>query len=187
MRNIYSVGRLSRFGSWLLMLLCSLTVAWAQDALQPYAVYYDLGDMPTLRQMFADNGQEPRTPSATPETALKVWNNNDAVPEFYLSKISSMNASYFVRETTPDRQQRAVGGDFVRSAMGWNRNLQLGLQTPWLNPGRYRVYMNTSWDQGSKAKTETIVSVKLDDVNAELGRTYFYSNNANNRFYGQQK
>ncbi|MBR3288002.1 MAG: T9SS type A sorting domain-containing protein [Bacteroidales bacterium] len=187
MRNIYSVGRLSRFGSWLLMLLCSLTVAWAQDALQPYAVYYDLGDMPTLRQMFADNGQEPRTPSATPNTALKTWNNNDAVPEFYLDRIASMNANYFVRETTPDKAQRAVGGDFVRSAMGWNRNLKLGLQTPWLNPGRYRVYMNTSWDQNSKAKTQTLAGVTLDGEPATLGKTYFYSNNTNNRFYGQQK
>ncbi|MCR5714120.1 MAG: T9SS type A sorting domain-containing protein [Bacteroidales bacterium] len=196
MRNIYSVGRLSRFGSWLLMLLCSLTVAWAQDALQPYAVYYDLGDMPTIRQIFANNGQQQRTPSATPTTALKTWNTDDAVPEYKFYKNTSANSkqgsmSYYVISPSTglsrSQNQRAVGGDFIIGQMGWNRNCYFKIQTPWLNPGKYRVYMATAWDNNNKYKNETLTELTLDGEPGTLGKSYYYAYQANLRTYGQQK
>lgn len=197
MRNIYSVGRFSRLGLLLLMVVCSLASAWAQDALKPYAVYYDLGDMPTIRQkVFADNGLATRTPGANPVTPLLSWNADATVPEFTFYTAANGkqgNMSYHVAQSSAGfssntRSQRAVGGDFIEGSAGWNRQVKFNFTTPWLNPGKYRVYMNAAWDNNNKGNKENkVTAISMDGVAGTPSGSYFFSYNTARRTQGHNK
>lgn len=183
MRNIYSVGWSRRLGLLLLMVFCSLAGTWAQDVLKPYAVYYDLGDMPSIRKYFASQGAEQRDPSLSGKFTWERAEDPITVPELYFYRNTSTNftATYNISDLTSSTSLPVVGGDYVRMALGWNRIRQFEFMTPWLNPGRYRVYTHFVWDNSSRKKANTIDSIALNGVTQPYaGSTrYVYGNNGN--------
>ena len=133
------------------------------ETLKPYPVYFSLGDYPEFK-------------------ALKGWRNPDA----HNSSVSSDNitsitwltdlgegkehsncASIGYRLTADAIQSYpavTAYGDYVTLACSYNRAMHIWFQTPWLNPGKYRIYINAfSAQTGANAyRGCAIASVQMD-------------------------
>lgn len=136
------------------------------DDLKPYAVYFPIADYPEFEYGTV-------TPVSHTSMASMYWRGGDNGYTYcenitFLHPISdSYLASPYGRGTAMD--------------VGSARAINFNFKTPHLNPGKYRIFLGTSW-HGGTARNIDIVDIMVDSSEIyyassdTTGRQFFYSN-----------
>lgn len=158
--------RLHLFGRCLLMSLFLVSlVANAAIDYKPYPVYFSLGDYPEFKAIKgwrnpAANGTWIGYENMTSVT----WTSNYStdIPKMYNN---CKSIGYYINTDNVQKYPAVTTyGDYLSLSCSYNRANTITFKLPWMNPGQYRVYINTfSTQTGNNAyRGCAIASTVLD-------------------------
>ncbi|MDP4277902.1 MAG: hypothetical protein Q8914_09765, partial [Bacteroidota bacterium] len=139
----------------LVLLGCIMALDTYAVDLKPYAVYFPLADYPEF-----NFGNLSNKYIAEANMTNMDWYNDILNGNAVAKNTTNCPTVGFVYAPS-GKISAAPYGRGVTLNMGYNRAMYMTLKTPYLNPGKYRVYLGANYN-GSNNRSETIYKVKLD-------------------------